>query len=326
MRGLCYSMDMENNTMPAKTGPKVFFVHLLTFGLLYVFSISFIGLWWQYINIKFPDLLQNFADNGYGYDQLRLPMAVLIIVFPVLVALARMTTREIAADPSKKDARIYRWLVYLTLFMSAVTVIVDLVTLLYNFLGGDLTIQFVLKVCVVLAVALGIFGYFLWHLRSDVSQTSKKRHTILWASVAVVILSIVMAFFIVGSPAQQRALRFDQQRINDLQNLQYQILNYWQQKRELPATQAELVNYFTGFVPPKDPRTLLPYEYIIIEKGSFKVCATFEKKGTVQSYDSMPYVDSMAFPGKVTVWDHGIGRTCFDRTIDPELYPKPVKL
>ena len=289
--------------MENKSTPKDFFVHVLTFGLLYVFAISFIALWWEYINIKFPDLLNQY--HFYGYDQLRWPMAVLIVVFPVFVLLARMTTKAIAADPSKKDSRIYRWLIYLTLFISAVTAIIDLITLLYNFLGGEITTRFALKVLVVLIVAMGIFGYYLWHLRSDVSQTGKKRHGLLWSSIAIVIGSIVLGFFIVGSPATARAQRFDQQRVNDLQQIEYQVINYWQNNKKLPSSVS-------------DAR----YEYRILGELQYDLCAEFEtvsssKDSKVQmgrpSYAGDPYQQN---------WDHGIGRVCFTRTINPELYPK----
>jgi hypothetical protein len=37
-----------------------------------------------------------------------------------------------------------------------------------------------------------------------------------------------------GSPNSQRLFRLDQKRIVDLQNIQYQVINYWQQKEKLP--------------------------------------------------------------------------------------------
>src|SRR5438132_4874360 len=43
-----------------------------------------------------------------------------------------------------------KWLIYLTLFVAALIIIGDLVSLIYNFLGGDVTIKFVLKALSVL--------------------------------------------------------------------------------------------------------------------------------------------------------------------------------
>ncbi|OGN29697.1 MAG: hypothetical protein A3A33_04360 [Candidatus Yanofskybacteria bacterium RIFCSPLOWO2_01_FULL_49_25] len=309
-----------------KTGPKEFFLHLLTFGLLYVFAVSFIGLWWQIINIKFPDLLVYYS---IGFDQLRWPISILIVVFPIYVVLARMTTQAIIADPNKKDLRIYRWLVYLTLFATAVTVIVDLISLLYNFLGGELTTRFGLKVFVVLIVSLGIFGYYLWHLRSNVSQTRASRRMILWSSLAVVVVSIVFAFVIVGSPATARAQRFDQQRIGDLQNIEWQIMSYWQTEHALPTSLNELSNSMTGFVLPRDPKTQEPYEYRILSHQTaspqqFELCAMFSTKMERDIYTDR--FGPRSTPSKEGTWNHNIGRNCFSRTVDSSLYQKPVPI
>jgi uncharacterized membrane protein (DUF106 family) len=60
-----------------------------------------------------------------------------------------------------------RWLTYLTLFVSAGVLIADLVTMVYNVLGGELTTRFVLKVLVVGAIAGGVFWYYLTDLGVD---------------------------------------------------------------------------------------------------------------------------------------------------------------
>jgi hypothetical protein len=60
-----------------------------------------------------------------------------------------------------------RWLTYLTLFVAAVVLIVDLITLVDNVLGGEVTVRFVLKVLVAGLIAGTIFGYYLWDLRRD---------------------------------------------------------------------------------------------------------------------------------------------------------------
>ena len=317
---------MDTSTKPT-SGPRDFFIHLLGFGMLYASAVSLISLWFQYVNIKFPDpLLPTYL---YGYEQLRVPMAALIVVFPVFILLARWISKEIALDPARKELRIYKWLVYFTLFVSAVTVIVDLITLIYNFLGGELTARFGLKILVVLIVALAIFGYYMWHLRSDIAATGKKRKTLTWIAALVVLGSIVLGFVFVGSPATARARRFDQQRANDLQNTQYQIISYWQLKRTLPASLGEIRNDISGYIAPTDPRTHAPYEYAIRSPLRFRLCATFEIDGLYPDPTKGRYAQpAMDFPGGAN-WDHSIGRTCFDRTIDPDLYPiqpQPIPL
>jgi hypothetical protein len=55
----------------------------------------------------------------------------------------------------------------MTLFLSSATLLGDTTTLIYNLLGGDLTIRFVLKVVVVAAIAGTAFAYYLLDLRTE---------------------------------------------------------------------------------------------------------------------------------------------------------------
>lgn len=63
-----------------------------------------------------------------------------------------------------------RWLSYLTLFGAAVVLVIDLASLIYNVLGGELTTRFFLKVLTVDAVAGGVLSFFLLDLRSDETE------------------------------------------------------------------------------------------------------------------------------------------------------------
>ena len=56
---------------------------------------------------------------------------------------------------------------YLTLFVAAGVLIGDLTTLVYNVLGGELTVRFLLKVATVAAIAGAIFSHYLLDLRRE---------------------------------------------------------------------------------------------------------------------------------------------------------------
>ncbi|MDP3962869.1 MAG: hypothetical protein Q8Q03_03320, partial [bacterium] len=143
----------------------------------------------------------------------------------------------------------------------------------------------------------------------------------------------VGGFIITGSPYKQRALRLDNQRVNDLSNIQWQVVNYWQQKGELPANLESLKDPISGQTIPTDPENRSQYEYHLNGPTSFEMCATFAEKfqdnrdkgrysgGYMMSY---PVMDGMMNDN----WMHEAGHTCFERTIDPERYPinkpKPV--
>ena len=56
---------------------------------------------------------------------------------------------------------------YLTLFSAACALIGDVITLVYNALGGELTVRFLLKVITVALIAGTAFIYYLHGLRQD---------------------------------------------------------------------------------------------------------------------------------------------------------------
>ncbi len=74
-------------------------------------------------------------------------------------------------DPERRGSKVRKWLTYLTLFVAATILTGDLITLLYNLLGGELTSRFLLKAATVAAIAGGVFGYYLWDLRGEERET-----------------------------------------------------------------------------------------------------------------------------------------------------------
>jgi hypothetical protein len=76
-------------------------------------------------------------------------------------------------DPVKRASKVRRWLTYLTLFASACALIGDVTTLVYNALGGELTIRLVLKVVTVGLIAGTAFVYYLRDLRQDEVESAR---------------------------------------------------------------------------------------------------------------------------------------------------------
>jgi hypothetical protein len=131
---------------------------------LYSSAVSFIALVFQLINNWFPDAL----DYSYGVNNtIRWSASMLLVMFPVYLLVSWLIHRDYVRDPARRETWARKWLGYLTLFISAVTFIVDLVTLVYNLLGGEISARFVLKVLVVLAVAATVFLYYFFDLRKS---------------------------------------------------------------------------------------------------------------------------------------------------------------
>jgi len=317
---------------PASSTPKDVFQHMLMIVTLYIGVVSLITLLIQYVDVLFPDPL-NFYYQGI-LDGIRMSSSTLVVVTPVFLLMSWLVQKEITDEPEKHELRIRKWLMYLTLFIASITIIIDLIQLVYNFYSGELTTKFALKVMAVLIVTGAVFIYYLWDLRGIWLKTKAPKY-FAWGTVAAVLFAIASGFFIVGSPAQQRLIRFDDQRVSDLQNLQSQIINHWTQKQILPATLDELTDSISGFVPPLDPSTNQPYSYQVVTPLSFNLCATFalpslDKKfgkqtGATSNYPTPVAIQNNGYFGGFDLnWSHDAGRKCFERTIDPQLY-KPIK-
>ena len=69
--------------------------------------------------------------------------------------------------PTKRASKIRRRLTYVTLFIASCVLIGDFTYVVYSFLGGELTVRFVLKALVVAVIAGTAFGYYLWDLRAN---------------------------------------------------------------------------------------------------------------------------------------------------------------
>lgn len=299
---------MENDTI-VKNTPRDVFLYLLNIFTFYAGVVSFIALFIQYIETIFPDPL-NFYYTGMA-DAIRRSTSILVIAVPVFLLTSWLLSKVMGSIREKREFKLRKWLIYFTLFISAITIIVDLITFVNNFLSGELSIRFFLKVIVVLLVAASVFGYYIWDLRRrDMASRTPKKLAFIVSSV--VLTSIIAGFFIIGTPSAQRERKFDEKRVSDLQILQGQIINNWVQKQILPQKLSELEDSISGFVAPLDPKTKAPYEYNVISSLSFELCATFK----TSSKDFGPALRDFFRQN----WEHKAGRTCFARTIDPELY------
>ncbi len=317
-----------------KTTPKDFFLQLGTMAALYVSAISIINLLFQTIDYAFPDKLAYYGDP-YSTG-IRWAIASLIIIFPLFLLLSWLGGKDFRLNPEKRELPIRKWLIYLTLFIAGIAVVVDLIALVNIFLSGEITTRFILKVLTVLVIAGGVFGYFIYDLRQKDSPARNDK-TFAWIAAIVALASIVGGFTIMGSPSAARERRFDDQRVANLQNIQWQIVNYWQQKEKFPKALADLEDPISGFRLPTDPDTDTAYEYVLGEGMSFQLCANFSRSNVGESeklkgrggyggsYPAMPapMYDGVA-GGMSDNWEHAAGRHCFDRVIDPDKYP-PIK-
>lgn len=312
------TLDMPVPAPEDRGGAREAFFHLLAFVTLYSSVISVLFLIFEYLNRLFPD-----AAFDYTYyddsSSIRWFMAVIIVSFPIFVWMSRIIQREIARSPERAWSPVRRWLTYLTLFVTAGVLVGDGITLLFYLLQGEITIRFILKVLAVLGVAGMVFSYYFLALKLSAHDERATKLNRAYAAPAwvIAIAAVVWGMVVAGTPMEQRLVRLDERRVNDLRSIENEVYNIVYEGSDrynggvrptrlpnpLPANLDDvLANGVNSHPTITDPDTGLPYEY---EKdgSSFTLCATFY---TVRDQDQDIF------------WNHPVGRHCYEfDALDP---------
>lgn len=305
-------------------------VSLFSFILLGIISIALGALYFQLINLLFPD-----AKNVEAYllsasrDAAHYAMAALIVGFPLYVLVMRFWFRKYKEGEGKSESTITKWLTYLVLLVTAVTLVGDLINVIFTFLRGDLTIRFFLKALVVFGVAGAVFGFYYLERKKVQYGHDVPRKTFQlfgWVVTAVVLVGVAAGFMVAGTPAGERARSFDDQRASNLSQLSNCIIGYANQYRVLPDTLDALARntQYSYCAELYDPETGEAYGYSVIraieasdregvQEGEFELCAVFTEDTTKTGVTDTSY----ARPVGADKWyTHSAGRVC-----DQEVVP-----
>jgi hypothetical protein len=283
-------------------------------------------------------------------DSVRFAMASLIVVYPIYVALSWFVARDIKKFLYKRDLMVRKVFVYTALFVTICTLVGTLVSLIYKFLGGELTVRFGFKALTVCVLALTVFGYYLYNLRRNYSLTSRIPLIFTVVVSFAVLLSLIWSISIIGTPSEMRMKRIDSTRLSDISSIQNEVFNQFQNSDKLPTNLAELNNAFQGYSVPVDPVTQESYGYKVIQQAVmkmnyqtnkkeladeaiFELCATFDTKREIDARgmqvgmgkggasDMFYSPTNFYYEGDISpFWNHGVGETCFKRVITPEMY------
>ena len=309
--------------MNNKITARDFFLHLGAIVSFYASVIALITLLFEVINFAYPKVTNAYM---YAFPSISFQVATLIVAFPLFLGLSWAIQKTYAVDAGLRDTWLRKWLAYITLFVAGVIMAGDLITVIYMFLDGqELTLGFLLKVLVLLVISGAVFTYYLREIKNIIG--ARERNIWRGLSLLLIIVSVVIGFAVIGSPRAQREYRYDSQKVSDLQNIQWQVINYYQMKGVLPEGLTNLNDSLKPGLISNDPQTGEAYVYKKTGPLAFELCASFNKEtrlgipvdggvGVAGGY----YYDTM--PAGGDNWEHKAGEHCFSRTIDPLLYPQ----
>jgi hypothetical protein len=125
--------------------------------------------------------------------------------------------------------------------------------------------------------------------------------------VAVVVTAAIAAgIYVLGSPAEERARRLDERRVQDLSEIARAVDVYWTRTMRLPASLEALRTETGAGITIADPATGTAYGFRPLEGEKYEICAAFEG----ESRDSDRFIGT-------GFWSHTAGRQCFQRDARP---------
>lgn len=293
-----------NNQKPGLS-PKEFF---LSFGVL----VSFVAFLVAFFNILFAIIDKVYPDPFFmgGYyapstiASLSTPLSTIMVFFPVLCILIVISNRFYNKNIGKIDSEFRKVIMYLVLFISSVTIIVDLIMIIRLFLNGGLGSRFLLKALSTIIIAILSAIYFRAVTKSTNSDTTKSINGVF---IALFLAIVILPFVVFGSPANARKAAIDSQVSNNLFNLDNTINNYYQNVRKLPENKNEIVNFDFNASPQGN------ISYTKKSEKTFTLCANFLTE-VKESYNSS-YPKMISGFSSINYNVHSAGNVCFDRMV-----------
>ena len=231
-------------------------------------------------------------------DGIHYSIAALIVAYPLYCFVMRHGLRYVVSGEFHKEPKLIRIFTYFVLFITSITILGDLIYVIFTFLEGELSIRFILKALVVLAIAALVLRFYYLERKAiqyNADVPAKSFWSVGLLMSLLVIVGIVAGFFAAGTPAVARDYTFDLRRSGDLRTLSDCISRYAAITHTLPADIEEVqkwrpANNFICRVTDGDPQSNEPYAYRITRplrqqdefwRGEVELCANFaqESKG-----------------------------------------------
>ncbi len=280
--------------------------------LLALFTLGFTALGvgqilFQVINYLLPETVYSY-DTAFDDEVLRFGITALVISSPIFYFCTKTINRELAKKKLDLHSLVRKWLTYLILLLSSVTIIVDLMVTFYSFLSGELTTKFILKAIVILGIAALVFFYYLYDIGREkfIADDPKiKLYRNIFGLIAVV--SLVFGIYFNTSPGDVRAEKEDRERVNRLSSIHWQVEQYLREKKSMPENLEAIEDQlYDGGI--DDPVTDEAFPYSVTGENTYSICATFEFSNREREVNNGYW--------RNPDWLHDAGEYCFDKTVE----------
>lgn len=298
-------MDQEKNSAAKFAFYYVFSLIALIFTAQSVGMIIF-----QIINKNIVDALETFQGQ-YSSGALKFAISAIIIASPIYFLTTAQINKNLFSGKLEKDAGVRKWLSYLILLVSSLVMLGFLVGVIFNFLNGELTIKFILKALSAIIISAIIFTYYFYDIRraNVIGAKDKIIKIYFFASLVLIIAALISAFVFVESPAETRKIKYDAKIIENFNQIDSGINEYYRLNKKLPDN-LDILLKETTFLREEnllDPVSKKKFDYKVADEKTYELCATF----MIASKDYENRVDYYLDKR----WGHNAGYQCLKQKV-----------
>lgn len=298
-------IEQQNNTA------KFAFFYLLSLVSL-IFMTTAVGMIiFQIINKLVADLIHT---EQFSSGTLKFAISAIIISTPIYYLTAWQINKNLVAGVLRLESGVRKWLTYFILLIASVVMIGWLIGSINSFLNGDLTAKFILKAITSIALAGAVFGYYFYDIKREKVVGAKDKIVMIYfyATLAIVVISLVASFFFVESPTTARNRIRDDQVLAKFDMIDAAINTYYTDNNKFPASLDLLITEkrLQSENDIKDPVTGQKFDYKPGKDKIYELCATFLSSN--QQPDFGNYYQSR--------WLHNAGYQCLSQrnyTVSP---------
>lgn len=150
--------------------PRLTTLNIFYFVVLYITIYCAMAIIFTFLDHHLPDGLGRNAGVFYSTQPIghaiRGYLAAIIVSAP-LVWFTNQMLQKISAQIGQSIPAMRLRLLNLTLFIAAITILCNGISFVYYFLSGELSIRFVIKVCILSGLCWGLYSYFRPEMKAN---------------------------------------------------------------------------------------------------------------------------------------------------------------
>lgn len=143
--------------------PRLTAINVFHFAVLYLSIYSVVAITFTFLDRYLPDGMGRtggtfFSERSIG-ESIRWYLAEIICCVPLVWFTSRVI-RKAMIETNQRIPIIRLKLIYFTMFVGAIVLLANGMSLVYYFLSGELGLRFMIKVTILTALVLGVFAYY----------------------------------------------------------------------------------------------------------------------------------------------------------------------